>query len=101
MAANEEPRSGARAVHVMNCFEGDDPELSVSELAQLAALPVSTTHRLAQALVRGHLLEQDPSPIAIGSARAWRIWLVPRCPASVSIRPRPTSTHSRPASASR
>jgi DNA-binding IclR family transcriptional regulator len=65
MAANEEPRSGARAVdravHVLNCFEGDDPELSVSELAQLASLPVSTTHRLAQALVRGRLLEQDPA----------------------------------------
>ncbi|MBF6171859.1 IclR family transcriptional regulator [Nocardia blacklockiae] len=63
--ATEEPRSGARAVdravHVLNCFEGEDPELSVSELAQLAGLPVSTTHRLAQALVRGRLLEQDPA----------------------------------------
>ncbi|MEV6769472.1 IclR family transcriptional regulator [Nocardia sp. NPDC051030] len=61
----EEPRSGARAVdraiEVLNCFEGDDPALSLSELAQLAALPVSTTHRLAQALVRGRLLEQDPA----------------------------------------
>ncbi|GAB0104584.1 hypothetical protein JMUB6875_35590 [Nocardia sp. JMUB6875] len=60
----EEPRSGARAVdravEVLNCFQGDDPELSLSELAQLAGLPVSTTHRLAQALVRGGLLEQDP-----------------------------------------
>lgn len=64
MAATDEPRSGARAVdraiHVLNCFDGADPELSVSELAQLAGLPVSTTHRLAQALVRGRLLEQDP-----------------------------------------
>ncbi|WP_405494458.1 IclR family transcriptional regulator [Nocardia sp. NBC_00511] len=63
MAAPEEPRSGARAVDraivVLNCFAGDDPELSVSELAQLAGLPVSTSHRLAQALVRGGLLEQD------------------------------------------
>jgi DNA-binding IclR family transcriptional regulator len=46
---------------VLNCFEGNDPELSVSELAHLAGLPVSTTHRLAQALVRGRLLEQDPA----------------------------------------
>ncbi|MGW4245522.1 IclR family transcriptional regulator [Nocardia sp. NPDC004722] len=65
MAAIDEPRSGARAVdravQVLNCFEGDDPELSVSELAQRAGLPVSTTHRLAQALVRGGLLEQDPA----------------------------------------
>ncbi|MFB7715969.1 IclR family transcriptional regulator [Nocardia sp. NPDC056100] len=62
--ATEEPRSGARAVDraigVLSCFEGD-PELSVSELAHLADLPVSTVHRLAQALVRGRLLEQDPA----------------------------------------
>ncbi|RMI30368.1 IclR family transcriptional regulator [Nocardia stercoris] len=61
--AVEEPRSGARAVDraiaVLACFESNDPELSVSELAQLAGLPVSTTHRLAQALVRGKLLQQD------------------------------------------
>ncbi|WP_327138977.1 IclR family transcriptional regulator [Nocardia sp. NBC_01327] len=61
----DEPRSGARAVdraiQVLNCFEGDDPELSVSELAHLADLPVSTVHRLAQALVRGRLLDQNPA----------------------------------------
>lgn len=63
--STEEPRSGARAVdraiQVLNCFEGDDPELSLSDLAHLAGLPVSTTYRLAQALVRGRLLEQDPA----------------------------------------
>ncbi|MVU78433.1 helix-turn-helix domain-containing protein [Nocardia sp. ET3-3] len=57
----DEPRSGAHAVEVLNCFQGDDPELSLSDLAQLAGLPVSTTHRLAQALVRAGLLEQDPA----------------------------------------
>ncbi|MFC6010594.1 IclR family transcriptional regulator [Nocardia lasii] len=65
MTATEPPRSGAqavdRAVYVLNCFQGGDPELSVSELAQRAGLPVSTTFRLAQALVRGRLLEQDPA----------------------------------------
>ncbi|MEV0062568.1 helix-turn-helix domain-containing protein [Nocardia sp. NPDC050718] len=65
MTATEPPRSGAqavdRAVHVLNCFQGSDPELSLSELAQRAGLPVSTTFRLAQALVRGRLLEQDPA----------------------------------------
>ena len=64
MTAADQPRSGAqavdRAIHVLNCFEGDDPELSVSELAHRAGLPVSTTYRLTQALVRGRLLEQDP-----------------------------------------
>lgn len=65
MAIADPPRSGSqaveRAVHVLNCFEGDDPELSVSELAHMAGIPVSTAHRLAQALVRGRLLEQDPA----------------------------------------
>ncbi|MFD6157807.1 IclR family transcriptional regulator [Nocardia sp. NPDC060256] len=64
MATADQPRSGSqaveRAVHLLNCFEGDDPELSISELAHLAGVPVSTAHRLAQALVRGRLLEQDP-----------------------------------------
>ncbi|WP_336082242.1 IclR family transcriptional regulator [Nocardia sp. SSK8] len=63
MTATEAPRSGARAVdravYVLNCFQGGDPELSLSELAHRAGLPVSTTFRLAQALVRGRLLEQD------------------------------------------
>ncbi|UGT43519.1 IclR family transcriptional regulator [Nocardia yamanashiensis] len=65
MKPTDEPRSGTRAVdraiQVLNCFEGDDPELSLVELAARAGLPVSTTHRLAQALVRGGLLEQDPA----------------------------------------
>ncbi|WP_067649888.1 IclR family transcriptional regulator [Nocardia harenae] len=63
MAPTDQTRTGSqaveRAIHLLNCFEGDDPELSVSELATLAGVPVSTTHRLAQALVRGRLLEQD------------------------------------------
>lgn len=65
MASADQPRSGSqaveRAVHLLNCFEGDDPEFSISELARLAGVPVSTGHRLAQALVRGRLLEQDPT----------------------------------------
>jgi DNA-binding IclR family transcriptional regulator len=65
MAIADRPRSGSqaveRAIHVLNCFEGDDPELSVSELAHMSGVPVSTAHRLAQALVRGRLLEQDPA----------------------------------------
>ncbi|MGW4365288.1 IclR family transcriptional regulator [Nocardia takedensis] len=63
MGTTDQPRSGSqaveRAVHLLNCFE-DDPELSISRLAHLAGVPVSTAHRLAQALVRGRLLEQDP-----------------------------------------
>ncbi|PXX64281.1 IclR family transcriptional regulator [Nocardia tenerifensis] len=65
MTTADQPRSGSqaveRAVHLLNCFEGDDPELSISELAHVAGVPVSTAHRLAQALVRGRRLEQDPA----------------------------------------
>ncbi|MEV6427359.1 IclR family transcriptional regulator [Nocardia sp. NPDC051463] len=64
MGTTDQPRSGSqaveRAIHLLNCFEGDDPELSLSELAHLAGVPLSTAHRLARALVRGRLLEQDP-----------------------------------------
>ncbi|MFC9894359.1 IclR family transcriptional regulator [Nocardia sp. NPDC127579] len=65
MTSTDQPRSGSqaveRAIHLLHCFEGDDPEFSLSELAHLAGVPVSTAHRLAQALVRGRLLEQDPA----------------------------------------
>jgi DNA-binding IclR family transcriptional regulator len=56
-------RSGAqaveRAVRVMDCFANDQPELSLSEVARGCGLPVSTTHRITQALVRGGLLERS------------------------------------------
>ncbi|WP_194814864.1 IclR family transcriptional regulator [Nocardia sp. XZ_19_385] len=65
MTSTDQPRSGSqaveRAIHLLNCFEGDDPEFSLSELAHLAGVPVSSAHRLAKALVRGRLLEQDPA----------------------------------------
>lgn len=56
-------RTGAqaveRAIRVIDCFGNDEPELSLSQLAQRSGLPVSTTHRITQALVRGGLLERS------------------------------------------
>jgi IclR family acetate operon transcriptional repressor len=56
-------RTGAqsveRAIAVLYALEGEDRSLTVSELASRVGLPVSTTHRIAQALVRGRLLARD------------------------------------------
>ncbi|MBO0747085.1 MAG: IclR family transcriptional regulator [Acidimicrobiaceae bacterium] len=55
-------RSGARAVEraisVLDCFSTASARLSLAELAVRANLPASTTYRIAQALVRGGLLER-------------------------------------------
>jgi DNA-binding IclR family transcriptional regulator len=56
-------RSGAqaveRAIKVIDCFGDGDLELTLSETARQAELPVSTTYRIIQALVRGGLLERQ------------------------------------------
>ncbi|WP_068154682.1 IclR family transcriptional regulator [Rhodococcus phenolicus] len=58
------PRSGSqaveRAIAVLACFGGGEAEIGVSSLAVRTGLPVSTAHRIAQALVRGRMLERVP-----------------------------------------
>lgn len=58
------PRSGSqaveRAIAVLACFDGGDTELGLGSLAARTGLPVSTAHRIAQALVRGRMLERVP-----------------------------------------
>lgn len=58
------PRTGSqaieRAISVLYALENTEAFIPISELARRVNLPVSTTHRIAQALVRGRLLTQDP-----------------------------------------
>jgi DNA-binding IclR family transcriptional regulator len=64
------PRTGSRAVEraiaVLYALESADHFIPISELAYRVGLPVSTTHRIAQALVRGRLLTQDPQTDCYG-----------------------------------
>lgn len=63
--AQAQPRTGSqaveRAISVLYAFDADNPTLTISELAVRVGLPVSTTHRIASALVRGRLLARDSS----------------------------------------
>lgn len=49
-----------RAVHLLKAFTLEHPELGLTELAKVLALSKGTTHRLAQTLIGGGLVEQDP-----------------------------------------
>jgi DNA-binding IclR family transcriptional regulator len=48
-----------RAIAVLDSFANGEAKLSLRQLAERANLPASTTYRIAQALVRGGLLERD------------------------------------------
>jgi IclR family acetate operon transcriptional repressor len=52
-------QSVERAISVLYALEGEERSLTISELAGRVGLPVSTTHRIAAALVRGRLLARD------------------------------------------
>ncbi|GAC70390.1 IclR family transcriptional regulator [Gordonia soli] len=67
----QQRRSGAqaveRAVAVLHAFDCAETQLAVSEVADRAGLPASTTHRIITALVRGGLLERaDPGSYSVG-----------------------------------
>jgi DNA-binding IclR family transcriptional regulator len=55
-------RSGSQAIEramaVLDCF-ADQSSLTLTDVAVRTALPVSTTHRIMQALLRGGFLERD------------------------------------------
>lgn len=62
--AESERRTGARAIDraiaLLEVFYEVDGAISLSDLAARLQLPSSTVHRVAQALLRGDLLAQDP-----------------------------------------
>lgn len=63
MSQIEAKRSGSqgidRAVQLLQLFDKNVSDISLSELAGLLELPLSTTHRIVNALVRGGLLAQN------------------------------------------
>jgi IclR family acetate operon transcriptional repressor len=56
-------RTGAQAVEramaILRCFDDDDTELGISEIAGRVGLRVSTAHRIVRALCGGGLMDQD------------------------------------------
>jgi DNA-binding IclR family transcriptional regulator len=63
------PQSVHRAIAILGAFSDADPELSLTSIAARTSLPVSTTYRLAQALLHDGLLERsgDGERYRIGS----------------------------------
>ncbi|ART68153.1 hypothetical protein BTO20_05720 [Mycobacterium dioxanotrophicus] len=60
------PQAVQRAIAVLRAFSPAEPELSLTSLAARTGLPVSTTYRLAQALLDDGLLERSGDDYRIG-----------------------------------
>jgi DNA-binding IclR family transcriptional regulator len=73
-----------RALQVLGCFDGDDSSLTLTELAASTRLPLSSTHRIASALVASGFLERgDDRRYRVGTT-LWRI--AQRSPLSERLR---------------
>jgi IclR family acetate operon transcriptional repressor len=61
--APEPSRTGSQAVErsiaILRCFEDEDDDLGISEIAKRTGLRVSTAHRIVRALCGGGLMDQD------------------------------------------
>ena len=69
----------SRALRILEAFRADRPELSLSQLARSTGLPLSTSHRLADELVRWGALERDRRGRYRIGLRLWEIGaLAPR-----------------------
>jgi IclR family acetate operon transcriptional repressor len=64
-ASADQHRSGAqtveRAIAILNLYRDDHTSLSITTIAKLTSLNLSTAHRLVRTLVQEHFMEQDPS----------------------------------------
>lgn len=62
-----------RVLSVLGAFTADQPSLSLSEIAAITGLPVSTTHRLVSSLVAWGALERDERRRYVIGLRLWEI----------------------------
>jgi DNA-binding IclR family transcriptional regulator len=62
-----------RILSVLGAFNADRPSLSLSELAEITGLPVSTAHRLVSHLVEWGALERDERRRYVIGLRLWEI----------------------------
>jgi DNA-binding IclR family transcriptional regulator len=62
-----------RVLSVLGAFNADRPSLSLSDIAAITGLPVSTTHRLVANLVSWGALERDERRRYVIGLRLWEI----------------------------
>lgn len=62
-----------RILSVLGAFNADRPSLSLSEIAEITGLPVSTAHRLVANLVAWGALERDERRRYVIGLRLWEI----------------------------
>lgn len=66
----------SRVLALLSCFDERHRSLSLTELAQRAHLPVSTTYRIASELAAGGVLTRGPSGQYVIGRRLWDIGLL-------------------------
>lgn len=73
----------SRALSILGCFDAQHPALRLSQIADLAGLPLPTAHRLVAELVDwGALSRRDDGAYVIGR-RLWRIGLLAPSPSTL------------------
>ncbi|HEY0814615.1 MAG TPA: IclR family transcriptional regulator [Pseudonocardia sp.] len=73
----------ARLLAVLGAFDAEHPDLSLTELARRAEVPVTTTHRLVGELVEWGALAQTPSGSYVIGRRLWDVGLLAPVPSDL------------------